>query len=378
MSVIGKKPFVVKVLDSCSKAQLNTFHSLLNSIDSESPISVSLDANSSVALSNSNKGVSFVSFQLNVLWNLIVKGILVYTDTECALFGQDDSFSNVVEYKINPSNLSFVQINENLTASELRQIVTDKLMEAGEGMVTDAELESTLSNYVTQTELSNAFVNSKDIVSKVRREYDSDHDLTVFAFPVGVMPIQFAGLEHVVYIDHTHLIDGNEDEIYEIDEFYYDDAGRLCMSLVGEIGTSALMNDGIIYVMADGGPIPFQDTYHIFYPSTGGGNESQLYQHVITKNNQFVFSIINTSSTPLTDFRPCMNAFSEAVRKPVFPVWANGSTGFKVLVVATGSETQTSTSFYVAEPDISNSTMTCVSKQFNSSGWSVVDTVTAL
>ena len=182
MSLIGKKPFVAKVLDSCTKAQLNTVHSLLNSLDTQTPISVSLEPNSPVVLSNSNKGVSFVSFQLNALWNLIVKGILIYTDTECALFGQDDGFSNVIEYKIDPVHFSFVPINENLTANELRQIVTDELMEAGEGMVTDAELDAAMATVpgIAQT----AIQADKEVISKVVREYDEEAGYTYYYFPV--------------------------------------------------------------------------------------------------------------------------------------------------------------------------------------------------
>lgn len=128
MSVIGKKPYVSEVLDSCTKSQLNQIHSLMNSLDTATPTFISLNPLSSHPITVADKGISFVSFQLDTLLNIVVSGILVYTDDHCALFGQDNVFPSVIEYEIDVENLKYTQIYENLTAEELRRATNDNVV----------------------------------------------------------------------------------------------------------------------------------------------------------------------------------------------------------------------------------------------------------
>ena len=127
MSLLGKKTFVEKVMESCTSDELLSVRSLMNSMDTESYVCVSLDPTSSNFISNSNKGVSYVSFQLSTLLSLNEKGILVYNTNYCALFTNNGT-SKIVEYKINVANHTYERIYENLTAEEMRQVVNDLLV----------------------------------------------------------------------------------------------------------------------------------------------------------------------------------------------------------------------------------------------------------
>lgn len=150
MSVLGKKSFVEKVLESCSSQELETFRSLINSIDSGVPTHISLNPLSSNFISNSNKGVSHVSFQLNELLNIVIDGILVYNSSYCALFS-NSNFNSVSEWNIDIANHRYDQVYENLTAEELRQVTNDLL--GGGGSVSPSAIRNACFNMVDLTVL---------------------------------------------------------------------------------------------------------------------------------------------------------------------------------------------------------------------------------
>ena len=127
MSLLGRKTFVEKVLEDCTSEQLEAVRTLINTMNQETPVLVSLNPLSSGFISSENKGVSFVSFRLDDLLALTVTGILVYTDHFCGLFGMEGNLNNIAEYDINVANRSYHQIYEHLTAEELRQVCNDIL-----------------------------------------------------------------------------------------------------------------------------------------------------------------------------------------------------------------------------------------------------------
>ena len=132
MSVIGKVPYVNKIIGLCSKNQAKTISNLLDSLGETTTLSL---YGTDYLINSSLIGqVLHVSFMLEQVSNKIIDGILVYlSDDNCALFGVNDFTGIITEFSIDPVHKVYSQINEHCTAEELRQVVGDALIEMGEG-----------------------------------------------------------------------------------------------------------------------------------------------------------------------------------------------------------------------------------------------------
>ena len=132
MSVIGKVPYVNKIIGLCSKNQAKTISNLLDSLGETTTLSL---YGTDYLINSSLIGqVLHVSFMLEQVSNKTIDGILVYlSDDNCALFGVNDFTGIITEFSIDPVHKVYSQINEHCTAEELRQVVGDALIEMGEG-----------------------------------------------------------------------------------------------------------------------------------------------------------------------------------------------------------------------------------------------------
>lgn len=153
-SILGKTPFVDKILGSCSAEQLSTLASLINNPGSAT--TVYLYGNDRT-LSNTNKGVSYVQLMIDEYSRRYLNGFLVYIDdTHCGFFSFSGNSSHLVEISIDPSTLAYVDIYENLSAEEFRRTLGD--------MVTKGEGGNDSNIY----EVSNINNISKDILDELK------------------------------------------------------------------------------------------------------------------------------------------------------------------------------------------------------------------
>jgi hypothetical protein len=172
MSLLGRKTFVEKVLEDCSSEQLEAVRTLINTMNQETPVLVSLNPLSSGFISNANKGVSFVSFRLDDLLALTVTGILVYTDHFCGLFGMEGNLSNIAEYDINVANRSYHQVYEHLTAEELRQVCNDILGGGKDSIFNFVDL-TTLGDFSIAEKAELNSISNPEILPIVKGLFDS-------------------------------------------------------------------------------------------------------------------------------------------------------------------------------------------------------------
>lgn len=155
MSVIGKKPFVNDILDSCSSDQVRSVLSLLDNLGSTSTVSLFGVEN---LISSDNIGVSHVILKLEEVSNKNVEGILVYTDSDhCGLFAFDANSGVMSEFKIDPVNKLYWQLYEHLTVEELRQVCGDR--------VADVEIDDDVPNYFEVSNIQNI---SKAILDELK------------------------------------------------------------------------------------------------------------------------------------------------------------------------------------------------------------------
>lgn len=130
-SILGRTPFVDKILSSCSSEQLSTLASLVNNPGSAS--TVYLYGNDRL-LSESNKGVSYVQLMIDEYSRRYLNGFLVYVDNDhCGFFSFTSNSSHIVEIEIHPTDLTYVDIYENLSAEEFRRTLADMAGGGGSG-----------------------------------------------------------------------------------------------------------------------------------------------------------------------------------------------------------------------------------------------------
>ena len=147
MSVLGKKPFVNKILDSCDKDQITTLADLMNNLGE--PTVVSLYGSENM-ISDDNKGISYVTFKLNELLAQTIDGILIYVDNDnCGFFGIPSGSDIVAEFSINPVNKTYKSIKEYLTVEELRQICGDRTADIDTSPAHIRGVQTTLSIFRT-------------------------------------------------------------------------------------------------------------------------------------------------------------------------------------------------------------------------------------
>ena len=140
MSVIGKKPFVNYIINELNKTQVSTLASLMDNLGS--PTLVSLYGTENL-ISNSNKGVTYVMLKMEQLTNETLNGILIFTDNDhCGLFVINNDSPIIAEFKIDPVNRTYAQINEHCSAEELRQICGDRIADIEVSSVTASDINS--------------------------------------------------------------------------------------------------------------------------------------------------------------------------------------------------------------------------------------------
>jgi len=123
MSLIGKKPFVDKILDTLNETQLTTLQGLLDNLGSAKSI-ILYDGN--YTLTDDDKGVSYVQMKLSPF--VTVSGILCYKDaSNCGLFVVNGGQEVMQSIEIHPSTLTYEYKYEHLSATEFRSIVDDHL-----------------------------------------------------------------------------------------------------------------------------------------------------------------------------------------------------------------------------------------------------------
>lgn len=160
MSVIGRKPFVNYIIDACKKEYIVAMSSLMDNLGS--PKLVSLYGTDNL-ISDSDKGASYVTLEIEPISLTIYSGILVYVDSDhCGFFGIASNSDVIEEYKIDPVTKNYWKIRENLTIEELRQVIEDKLIEKGEG---DYVNEDEVSMIYEATNIQNL---SKDLLNKLK------------------------------------------------------------------------------------------------------------------------------------------------------------------------------------------------------------------
>lgn len=144
MSVIGKKPFINKIIDACSKEQTQQIIDLMDRLDIETPIPVSLYGPDNF-ISSENIGVSYVTLAMNELTRQILTGILVYVnDNKCGFFGVINNSDIIDEFEINPINKTYNKIREYLTIEELRQVCGDRVSEINDMDVAGSQATTTI------------------------------------------------------------------------------------------------------------------------------------------------------------------------------------------------------------------------------------------
>lgn len=125
MSVIGKKPFVNKIIDSCTKEQVTQVINLMDQLGTPTLVALYGDDN---IISDANLGVSYVTLKMNETLALIPTGILIYLDnTHCGFFVINVNSDNITEYIIDPVERTYLIVNEYLTVEELRQVCGDRV-----------------------------------------------------------------------------------------------------------------------------------------------------------------------------------------------------------------------------------------------------------
>lgn len=119
MNGMNFKPFISKVLNSLSDAQLVAFAKLIDSHSNEFTKRSLIDANN--LITNDDKGVGLFTIQLDS--QTIRTGYLVFTDSYCVLLSYVSNAERVTEYEINLTTNKYEVVKEFLTTDYLRHEV---------------------------------------------------------------------------------------------------------------------------------------------------------------------------------------------------------------------------------------------------------------
>lgn len=142
MSVIGRKPFVNKIIDRCTKEQAQKVIDLMDYLGTPQLVALYGDDN---RISSSNIGVNYVTLKMNETLALIPTGILIYLDdSHCGFFVVNVNSDNIIEYTIDPVNRTYIIINEYLTVEELRQVCGDRISEINDMDVAGSQATTTV------------------------------------------------------------------------------------------------------------------------------------------------------------------------------------------------------------------------------------------
>lgn len=129
MSVVGKLPFVNRILWGLGEDDLKSLADLLNSSSVVPQVRSLYDEN--LAITEDDKGVSYVTLYIDELTRRIETGYLVYTEDGCGLFVCDKGSRAMREYEINGNKWEIVY--EGLTVEEFRGVLDDITEKVGSG-----------------------------------------------------------------------------------------------------------------------------------------------------------------------------------------------------------------------------------------------------
>ena len=189
-SILGKKPFVDKILSSCSTQQLKTLLNLINNPGEATTIYL---YGHDRLLSSSNIGVNYVQLMIDEYSRRYLYGFygfLVYIDgTHCGFFSLRGFSSILTEIEIDPVTLKYTDIYEQLSPEEFRRTIGDMMVNHAEGDdVTEEELQAALANYVTSSGLTTALTPINTALGKklnlyiVNADFDDLESDTNFSF----------------------------------------------------------------------------------------------------------------------------------------------------------------------------------------------------
>ena len=137
MSILGKLPFVQKIMGSMNADQLVRLNHLVNNLGE--PDFVDFDK-----ISEANIGVNYVRLTFSELYMNSHFGFLIYVDDQhCGFFSFQDFFEEMKSIEIDPVHHKYWYLQEHLTAEEFRRALDDA-MEAvvPEGEVTAGMIDS--------------------------------------------------------------------------------------------------------------------------------------------------------------------------------------------------------------------------------------------
>ena len=139
MSVIGKKPYISKVLDTLTNTELKTLQNLMNGSGDQTELLRILGyaSGNRTPITVADKGVHVCSLQVGPT---LYKGYLLYTNSFCTLVNFTD-FQVLSLFEI--TEKEFNTVSEFLDINELRRLVNEKLIIAGELVSVDvADIDS--------------------------------------------------------------------------------------------------------------------------------------------------------------------------------------------------------------------------------------------
>ena len=121
MSVLGKLPFVQKIMGAMSGEQLVRLNQLVNNLGE--PEFVEFDK-----IGEANKGVNYVRLTFSELYMNSHFGFLIYIDNaHCGFFSFQDFFEEMKSIEIDPVNHKYWYLQEHLSVEEFRRALDDAM-----------------------------------------------------------------------------------------------------------------------------------------------------------------------------------------------------------------------------------------------------------
>ena len=148
----------------------------------------------------------------------------------------------------------------------------------------------------------------KEILSKIKIEYDEVNDVTNIEFPIGILPLQLSINTNIIFTKNGKAVNDKGEEYgeYDLDEIYVDE-GKLNFSIIGDISEQVI--NGLIYINSSGNDILLDlinNSYYLFYPQIG----TKLYMHeinfvtnhiskgILIQDESYPIIVISTSKEP--------------------------------------------------------------------------------
>ena len=146
--------------------------------------------------------------------------------------------------------------------------------------------------------VNNVIEADKDIISKIRKVYDKDNDVTLIKFPYGILPLSFSINYHNILFKNFYAVNewGEELEDYLIDEIAIGgNEEDNYISFNGDISEQSIT--GLVYINYNINEGSFDtniigNTYYLFYPQVG----TKLYRYI------FYIEDAEEGEIPLAEF----------------------------------------------------------------------------